>query len=73
MHGKLKTWKKRIKTDFHGQGVPYNMYCHATAVLKVEVINYHPQVYVEECKCNGAENQQRSMLSDPDDEGFFLR
>ena len=25
--GKLKAWKKRIKTDFHGQEVPYDIYC----------------------------------------------
>ena len=33
--------------------------------------NYHPQVYVEECKYTDAEKQQRSMLSDDDDDGFF--
>ena len=25
VHGKLKTWKEHIKTNFHGQDVPYNM------------------------------------------------
>ena len=24
VNGKLKTWKERIKTNFHGQDVPYN-------------------------------------------------
>ena len=53
--GKLKMWKERIKTNFHGQDVPYDMYCNATAVLKIDSVykqakNYHPQVYVEECK-----------------------
>ena len=33
VRGKLKTWKQSIKTNFHGQDVPYNMYCNATAVL----------------------------------------
>ena len=33
--GKLKTWKERIKTNFHGQDVPYNMHCNASAVLKI--------------------------------------
>ena len=75
VNGKLKTWKERIKTNFHGQDVPYNMYCNATAVLKIDSVykqgkNYHPQVYVEECKYTDAENQQCSMLSD-DDDGFF--
>ena len=76
VHGKLKTWKERIKTNFHSQDVPYNMYCNTTAVLKINSIykqgkNYHPQVYVEECKYTDAEKQQCSMLSDDDDDGFF--
>ena len=75
VNGKLKTWKERIKTNFHGQDVPYNMHCNATAVLKIDSVykqgkNYHPQVYVEECRYTDAENQQCSMLSD-DDDGFF--
>ena len=32
VNGKFKTWKGRIKTNFHGQDVPYNMDCNATAV-----------------------------------------
>ena len=75
VNGKLKTWKERIKTNFHGQDVPYNMHCNATAVLKIDSVykqgkNYHPQVYVEECKYTNAENQQCSMLSD-DVDGFL--
>ena len=35
MHGKLKMWKEHIKTNFHSQDVPYDMYCNATAVLKI--------------------------------------
>ena len=74
MHGKLKIWKDRIKTNFHGQDVPYDMYCNATAVLKIDSVyeqskNYHLQVYVEECKYNDAGNRQCNMLSD--DNGFF--
>ena len=73
VYGKLKTWKERIKTNFHGQDVPYDMHCNAAAVLKIDSVykqgkNYHPQVYVEECKYT--ENQQCSFLSD-DDDGFF--
>ena len=76
VHGKLKTWKERIKTNFHGQDVSYDMYCNATAVLKIDSIykqgkNYHPQVYVEECEYVDAENQQCKMLSENDDDGFF--
>ena len=49
VNGKLKTWKECIKTNFHGQDVPYNMHCNATAVLKIDSVykqgkNYHPQV-----------------------------
>ena len=70
--GKLKTWKKRIKTNFHGQDVPYNMHCDATAVLKIDSVykqskNYHPHV----CKYTDAGNQQCSLLSYDDDDGFF--
>ena len=74
-HGKLKTWKDRIKTNVHDQDVPYDMSCNTTAVLKIESVykqskNYHPRVYVEECKYTDAESQQCNMLSDGDD-GFF--
>ena len=66
MHGKLKKRKERIKTNFHGRDVPYNMYCNATAVLKIDSVykqskNYHPEVCIEEC----------SMLSDLDNDGYF--
>ena len=68
-------WKERLKTNFHGQNVPYDMYCNATAVLKIDSVykqgkNYYPQVYVEECKYSDAENRQCNMLNDNDD-GFF--
>ena len=68
-------WKERIKTHFYGQYVPYNMHFNATAVLKIDSVykqgtNYHPQVYVEECKYTDVEKQQCNMLSDHDD-GFF--
>ena len=36
--GKLKTRKKDIKTNFHGQMSPYNVYCNATAVLKIDSV-----------------------------------
>ena len=36
--GKLKTWKERIKTNFHGQDGPYDMYCNATLVLKIDSV-----------------------------------
>ena len=46
VNGKLKMWKERIKTDFHGQDVPYSIYYNATAVLKIDSVykqdkNYH--------------------------------
>ena len=72
--GKLKTWKERIKTNFHDPDVPFKIHCNATAVLKIDSVykqgkNYHPQVYIEECKYIDIENQQCSMLSDDDE--FF--
>ena len=75
-NGKLKTRKERIKTNFYGQDVPYDMYCCAIAVLKMDTVykqgkNYHPQLYVEECKYIDAEKQQCNMLSDDDNDGFF--
>ena len=52
-----------------------NMYCNATAVLKIDSVykqgkTYHSQVYVEECRYTDAENQQCNIMSD-DDDGFF--
>ena len=38
VYGKLKTWKERVKTNFQGQNVPYNMYCNTMAVLKVNYV-----------------------------------
>ena len=67
--GKLKTWKERIETNFHGRDVPHDMYCNATVYKKGK--NYHPQVHVEECKYTNAENQQCNMLSHKGDDGFF--
>ena len=73
VYGKLRTWKDCIKTNFHGQDVLYDMHCNARTVLKIDSVNkqgkdYHPQVYVEECKHTDAEKQQCSMLSDDDDD-----
>ena len=75
-YGKLKTWQDCIKTIFHGQGVPYDVYCNATAVLKIESAyrqgkNHHPQVYLEECKYTAIEKQQHAMLSDDEADKFF--
>ena len=61
VHGKLKMWKERIKTNFHGQDVPGDVYCNVTGVLKIDSAyrqgkNYHPQVYVEECKYTQTQN-----------------
>ena len=75
--GKLKMWKGCITTNFHDQDVPYDMCCNATALLKIDSVykqgkSYHPQVYVEKCKYNNAENRQCNMLRDDDDNvGFF--
>ena len=75
IHGELKTWKERIKTNFHDQDVPYDMCCNATAALKIDSVykqgkSYHFQAYVEECKYTDAEKQQCNMLSDDNDRFF---
>ena len=56
----------------------YMTYCNATAVLKFDSVykqgkNYHPQVYVEQCKYTDAEKQQCSMLSDEGGGASYLR
>ena len=83
VRGKLKTWKKDIKTNFHGQMPPYDIYCKTKAVLKIDSVykqgkNYNPQMYVEECIYSDVEKQKCNMLSDDDDDddddgddGFF--
>ena len=75
VRGKLKTWKKDIKTNFHGQMVAYDVCCNATAVLKIDSVykqgkNYHPQTYIEECIYTDVEKQKCNMLSDDDNDGF---
>ena len=72
--GKLKIWKKDIKTNFHGQIVLYDTYCNTMAVLKIDSVykqgkNYHAQTCVQDCKYTDVEKQWCSMLSD--DDGFF--
>ena len=66
-------WKECIKTNFHGQDVPYEMYCNPTAVLKIDSVykqgkSYHPQVYVEECIETNAGDRECNILSDDDDD-----
>lgn len=62
--------------NFHGQEVPYDLYCRTTAVLKVDFgnkqgKNYHPQVNVEDCKYTNAESQRCNILSNSDDDVCF--
>ena len=75
LHSKVKVWKDKIRTDFHGKDIPYNQYCEATAVLKVASVykqgcNYYPQVYVEEAKIKPVENSR--LLSDSEDDYEWL-
>ena len=61
IHGKLKMCKEFIKINFHGQDVPYDMYCIATAVLKIDSVynqgkNYNPQVYIEDTQMQKTNN-----------------
>ena len=73
VNGKLKTWKEEISTNFHGKSVPHEERCEATAMLKVSPVyqqgaNYHPQVYIEECKYCAREATKYHLLSDSEDE-----
>ena len=75
VHCKLKTQKTSKRTNFHGQEVPYNICCNATAVVKIDSVykqskNHHSQVHVEECKYTTVEKQQCSMLTDDEDRFF---
>ena len=77
MHGMLKSWKKRIKTNFYDQEILYDLYCNATAVLRIGSVykqskKYHSQVNVEECKYTDKDSKQCNMLSYPvDGDGYF--
>ena len=52
-NGKLKTWKECKKINFHSQDIPYDMYCNATAVLKIDSAYKQGK----ECKYTDAVNQ----------------
>ena len=75
VRGKLKTWKKDIKTNFHGQIISCDMNCNATALLEIDSFYKQGKNYYHECKYTDAEKKQFSMLSDDDDDddddGFF--
>ena len=73
LNSKLKTWKDRINTNFHGKDVPYNTRCEATAILKIGSVyqqgdSYYPQVYLEECKYLERMPQLQLFLSDSEDD-----
>ena len=76
VYGKLKTWKEKITTNFHGKSVPHEKRCEATAILKIDSVYnqgkiFYPQAYLEECKY--IENNTQTctlLLSDSEDEGF---
>ena len=62
-HGNLKLWTKHIRKIFYGQDASCGMYWNQAAGLKIDCVyrqckNYHPHVYVEECKYVEAESQQ---------------
>ena len=71
---KLIAWESDIKTQFHGQCVPYSRHCEATGVLKIGSVyqqgkNHHFQVFLKECKYKETDADFQSQLSD-DDSGF---
>ena len=77
LNAKVKEWKDKIRTNFHGKDILYNQCCKATAVLKVASVykqgsNYYPQVYVEEAKIKPVENSKCRLLSDSEDDYEWL-
>ena len=65
----------KIAVSYHGKEVPYNIYCKATAILRIANVynqggNYWAQVYLDECKYEEVENQRILLLSDNDDEEY---
>ena len=75
VNGKLKTWKEKITTNFHGKSVPHEGRCEATAILKIDSVysqgkNFYPQAYLEECKYIENDTQTCTLLSDSEDEVF---
>ena len=73
LNAKVKVWKDKIRTNFHGNKIPYNQHCEATAVLKISSVykqgnNYYPQVYVEEAKIKPVENSKCILLSDSEND-----
>ena len=74
--GAIKGEGKYIHGKLNVQDGPYDIYCNATAVLRIDSVykqgkNYHPHVYVEECKYADAEKRQCNMFSDDDDDEFL--
>ena len=58
------------------QNVSYDVYCNATAVLKVGPVYrqnqiYYPQVYAKGSTYNDAESQHYNMSSNSEDEEIF--
>ena len=55
-------WNGCIKTNFHGEEVPYEIYGKGKIVLEADFVykhgkSYHLQVHVEEYNCAVAESQ----------------
>ena len=72
---KLKTWKERINTNFHGKTVSHDTYCTATGLLRIDSVysqgkNFYQQAYLEEWKYLENDTQTCALLSDSEDEGF---
>ena len=66
-----------LQSNFQDQDAPYDKYCNATAVLKIEYVykqskNHHLQVYVEQGKHNDAERQICSKLGSSDDDDVYF-
>ena len=52
LNAKLNVYKDKIRNNSHGENIPYNQYCKATALLKIKLVYkkvsiYYLQVYMK--------------------------
>ena len=71
MQSQLKTWKERIKTNFHSQYVSYDMYCKAPAVLQVESVYKQGKNFIFRYMLKSVNTMIQQTSNVDDDKGFF--
>ena len=46
VNGKLKMWKEKITTNFHGKSVPHEEHCEATTILKLSQFTTKEKTFI---------------------------